>query len=282
MSKIPVFYTYKQVVTRKFGMSPSAMKPALVVESWQEKGFPIEIHEPQPALVEDLCRAHSSEFVEGILRGRIPNGFGNFSPTVIASLPWTSGSMLSAARFVLSQGLKVAVSPTSGFHHAGWTSADGFCTFNGLMVTAMNLMANGLAENIGILDLDEHYGNGTDHIIRKLGLTNIRHYTYGSVDSRHIDGNLWLDTLPAVVQSFHACDIVLFQAGADCHEHDPSGRGLLSTEQMLKRDRIVFRNLWDIGVPVVWNLAGGYQEPLRRVLDLHDNTMMACVETYSD
>lgn len=33
-------------------------------------------------------------------------------------------------------------------------------------------------------------------------------------------------------------------------------------------------------IPVVWNLAGGYQTPLRKVLDIHDNTMKACEDTY--
>jgi hypothetical protein len=34
------------------------------------------------------------------------------------------------------------------------------------------------------------------------------------------------------------------------------------------------------GVPVAWNLAGGYQTPLRKVLDVHDATMRACLEVY--
>ena len=30
-----------------------------------------------------------------------------------------------------------------------------------------------------------------------------------------------------------------------------------------------------MGVPVAWNLAGGYQAPIRKVLDIHDNTARA-------
>gem|GEM_PF-2253846 len=41
----------------------------------------------------------------------------------------------------------------------------------------------------------------------------------------------------------------------------------------------MFDALVDFGVPVVWNLAGGYQaEPdgtIPRVLEIHDNTMLA-------
>ncbi len=46
------------------------------------------------------------------------------------------------------------------------------------------------------------------------------------------------------------------------------------------RDRLVFRAARDLRIPLVWNLAGGYQEPLRRVLDIHDNTARACVEVF--
>ena len=35
-----------------------------------------------------------------------------------------------------------------------------------------------------------------------------------------------------------------------------------------------------MGVPVVWNLAGGYQKPLARVLEIHRNTMAACIAEY--
>jgi len=33
-------------------------------------------------------------------------------------------------------------------------------------------------------------------------------------------------------------------------------------------------------VPIAWNLAGGYQEPLSNVLEIHDNTMLECAAIY--
>ena len=35
-----------------------------------------------------------------------------------------------------------------------------------------------------------------------------------------------------------------------------------------------------IGIPVVWNLAGGYQSPHERIIEIHRNTMLACVAVY--
>jgi hypothetical protein len=49
---------------------------------------------------------------------------------------------------------------------------------------------------------------------------------------------------------------------------------------MEKRDLIVFETAKAMGLPIAWNLAGGYQTPLRRVLDIHDNTLKACAKIY--
>jgi hypothetical protein len=55
---------------------------------------------------------------------------------------------------------------------------------------------------------------------------------------------------------------------------------VLTTNQIIERDQIVFEGACASGIPIAWNLAGGYQEPLRKVLDIHDNTMRACAATY--
>ena len=52
-------------------------------------------------------------FVEDVLSGRRNNGFGNRSPAVAASLPHTTGSMVTAARYVLENG-GVACAPCWG------------------------------------------------------------------------------------------------------------------------------------------------------------------------
>jgi hypothetical protein len=46
---------------------------------------------------------------------------------------------------------------------------------------------------------------------------------------------------------------------------------------MRRRDEIVFEAAGDASVPLVWNLAGGYQEPLQKVVDLHVQTMGAAL-----
>jgi hypothetical protein len=63
------------------------------------------------------------------------------------------------------------------------------------------------------------------------------------------------------------------------HANDLLG-GVLSTAQTIERDRIAFSAARSSGTPIAWNLAGGYQEPLERVIELHVNTMRECVSAF--
>ncbi len=276
VDSIPVYYS-PLIVADSGSFSPSAGKPAPVVTSWRHLNLPIEVFSPVPVSEEQLALAHDRSFVREVLAGRRNNGFGNRSMEVAGSLPYTTGSLLGAARAALQKG--VAVSPTSGFHHASHDRAGGFCTFNGLMVTAAVLRNEGRVRRIGIIDFDMHYGDGTDDIIERLGIDWVTHFTAG----RHYDSppqaEEFLTSIPSIVQRMKECDLILYQAGADPHIQDPLG-GWLTTEQLHQRDQKVFAAVRKLGIPIAWNLAGGYQQPLRKVLDIHDNTMRACLAEY--
>jgi acetoin utilization deacetylase AcuC-like enzyme len=277
---IPVFFSDKMVANAE-SFSPSAGKPALAVKAWQDEGLPVEILDPVPCTQAELCRAHDKQYVTDVLMGIARNGFGNTKEEVAKSLPFTSGAMLSAARKALETG--VACAPVSGFHHAGFAYGGGFCTFNGLMVAACALLAEKPDMRILILDCDMHYGDGTDDIIdRSNGLAEqIDHHTFGEFFSYPEEGEAYIETLKDIAGEFHKYDLILYQAGADVHVNDPLG-GVLTTEQMITRDRIVFEAASAMSVPVAWNLAGGYQDPVSNVVRLHINTMTECVRTYCE
>ncbi|MGD9009256.1 MAG: histone deacetylase [Desulfobacteraceae bacterium] len=52
-------------------------------------------------------------------------------------------------------------------HHAEVDQAMGFCYFNNVAVTARYLQAEWGIERIGIIDIDVHHGNGTQHIFER-------------------------------------------------------------------------------------------------------------------
>ncbi len=276
---IPVFYC-EQLLANSQSFSPSAGKPRQVVANWQAAGLPISLQPFSPAMVDDLSLSHDPRYVRGVLDLQLPNGFGNELPEVAQSLPWTTGSMLAAAREALLSG--VACAPVSGFHHAHYDSGGGFCTFNGLTVTAAKLLADGLVQRVMILDCDQHFGDGTDQIIERLSLgRSLENASFGRWFHEPAHASAYLTRLREIVERLSEFDLVLYQAGADVHVDDPLG-GVLTTEQMVLRDRIVFEAARRQAIPLAWNLAGGYQDPIERVLALHLNTMRACVDAYCD
>lgn len=281
LAALPVFYS-EAMLAEAESFSPSAMKPRAVVASWHALGVDMRMESPRPLEPDELCLAHTGDYVEGVLQCYIANGFGNRDPRVAASLPHTSGAMLAAARAALENG-RVAVAPCSGFHHAGHDHGGGFCTFNGLMVAAQWLRARRLVGRVGILDFDMHYGNGTDHIISRLGLDYICHYTAGARWHMPHQAEAFLAAIDGIVAGMADCDLILYQAGADPHVDDPLG-GFLTTEQLLNRDWRVFAATRARRIPVAWNLAGGYQRDtvggIRPILDIHDNTLRACADVF--
>ena len=258
--------------------SSSAGKPMLDVRDWQTAGLPLEIREVDPVTREQVALAHDADFVNGVLDGKRLNGFGNTLASVAESLPCTTGAMLSAAREALRNG-RVGCAPVSGFHHAGYAHAGGFCTFNGLMVTEMVLHGEGLIRRLAILDLDQHWGDGTQDIIDHLGIDWIDHHSSGKHAPGASRAEANMRDLPALVSRFADCDLLIYQAGADAHINDPLG-GWMTTKQLERRDRIVFEVATRIGLPVAWNLAGGYQRDehggIPAVLEIHRNTMAVC------
>lgn len=175
MKKISIsFKPEMQKVNKSF--SPFSSKPQLVIDGWlnnfREKIFLTNF----PALSkEDLYLVHEKKYVDNIFSRKGSNGFGIKDSDFASTFLQTSGSLYDAANNALKDG--IAISPTSGFHHARFAKAEGFCTFNGLILTAMLIKEK--APIVGILDFDMHYGNGTAELIKKHGLDHVIHYTAG-------------------------------------------------------------------------------------------------------
>lgn len=284
-SPIPIFYSKEQSVPETVLVSsdsPSAHKPALVVqEALLRFGDKVKVVDVQPLSRDDIAMAHDRVYVDGVLDCIETNGFGNMLPEVAAALPWTAGSFYHAAKFALAN-QTMAMSPTSGFHHACFDRAMGFCTFNGLMIAAIKLWKERITRDrfsVGIVDFDAHYGNGTDDILSRLAFQSlVVHETFGKYAIKNISYKHWLDQLPAyLANKFRYCNIIFYQAGADPHIKDPYG-GFMTTEELFERDRIVFYVAKQLHIPIVWNLAGGYQTPLQAVIDIHMNTFTAAFE----
>jgi acetoin utilization deacetylase AcuC-like enzyme len=279
-----VFYSEKMLAEPEASFSPSASKPKLVAEALARMNFPLELVEPEPVTVDDFNRVHYPYFVNAILKLRAANGFGTKSASLAQSLPWTSGAMLSAARAALKEGSAAAL--CSGFHHAGYDFCEGYCTFNGLAVTAAKLLVEAAVSSVLILDCDMHFGDGTADIIHRRRLQNIRHETFGRKFLTHADESAYLEALDQIRDEItrSPVSLILYQAGADAHVDDPLG-GVLNTAGFRERERRVFQMAHDLKIPIAWNLAGGYQRDgagaPSPVVDLHLITFEEWVRAFA-
>jgi len=264
------------------GYSPSGSKPGLCVADWQQRNLDIEICGFHPVTESELCLAHSPDYVRGVLSGQIQNGHGNRIPAVTRSTLWTCGSMIAASRAALIDG--IACSPSSGFHHACYGDGGGFCTWNSLVISALKLIGEGLVTRVGIIDCDQHFGDGTADIIAFLRLEDaILHWTFGE----HYGYGTFIqsDFLQDLQQQIDmmrdaGVGLIIYQAGADVHIDDPLG-GTMTSEEMRERDRFVFESCRDLHIPVAYCHAGGYTRDenggISGVIALHRTTLTEAI-----
>lgn len=261
--------------------SPSAAKPAKVMDAWLNEWPDLEVSNFDPIRKEALYEVHKRDYVDAVFDLSEPNGFGTYDPTVNTSLLYTCGSLLAATKHIMDHG-GVAVSPTSGFHHAAYAHGGGYCTFNGLALAAVVAADEG--HRVAIIDCDYHYGDGTADILSTLEASNIKHESFGAKYHDSKQGMAYLSHLYGMWMGgyFDDVDLILYQAGADVHVDDPLG-GVLTTEQMQERDRIMFQCSQHHGIPLVWTLAGGYlldaEGSPAPVIALHSNTIRACLQS---
>ena len=274
MTSTPVFYHPAQEVA--FDFISVAKIPEFI---HQLEGDVRSNFEPYTAI--DFEEAHHREYVRGVLKNVAPNGFNTIDPEVTNSLLYSNAGHWAAAKHVLENG-GVACSATQGFHHAHFEDGYGYCTFNGLMITAMKSLRNG-AKNVLIIDGDGHYGDGTedvlDHLMVRGRVTHVTRPDMGRPIQADWNAAMWQSFAKGLIRNSKA-GIILYQAGADAWDQDPYGAGYLSKEGLAARDRGIFTAAREARVPLVWNLAGGYAKPMQDTIDIHLQTLAISDEVY--
>jgi acetoin utilization deacetylase AcuC-like enzyme len=240
-----------------------------------------------------LRQLHSPKYVDAFLsgEGKAASSQGwKWTPEIRDGVLAINAGQIKAAELAFENG--IAANVAQGFHHAGYEHGEAFCTFNGLALLAQQFPA----KKIFVLDCDEHGGNGTSEFTERL--PNLFNYSIcGSHwDFRQNDRSVLHRLMPigenfepykaALKSAFKqiekwAPDLVVYQAGADPHIDDPLGTLEMTTDQMFSRDHIVFSFCAHKKIPVMFVLAGGYQEPIEtKLVPLHLNTFRAAKEVY--
>ncbi len=258
----------------------SMRKPQVVADHLLAHGL-VALHEPLVDPVPLLRRLHHPTYVQAVLTGGqgATSAFGVWSEAIRDGVLAMHAGQLHGAALAFA-GAPVVGNLAQGFHHARPHVGNGFCTFNGLA-----LIAEAYSERaIGVLDVDEHEGDGTS--VFAMGMPNLFNATiFGTrMDGplhervRAVDFNGKVPSTKAyLAQVKQAClwlaerrpDLVLYNAGMDCHRDDPLATLKLTTETIRQRDRFAFRFWRERQTPVLFCLAGGYQMPLTTLAALH-------------
>jgi acetoin utilization deacetylase AcuC-like enzyme len=277
-------------------------KFALVADAVREMPD-VRVAEPAPVTEGDLLRVHTPDYINAIRTGE-PRALAEsqkfpWSPELHPSVCLTSGGCLAAARQAIRDGVSAAL--VSGFHHACMDHGEGFCTFNGLVVTAETLRASGEAARVAVLDMDLHYGNGTAQLaasrpwifaVSIYGNDYWANVPYRDVTVRHHEdgANHRSHALPAgcdratMLRALDGAlpdiakwkpELLLYQAGADPYHEDPYSPLALDHDDLRVRDHRVFAFARENGIPIAWVLAGGYTRDITKVVRVHTGTFEA-------
>ena len=268
------------------GFSKSPSKPARFYEHLQAKAPEVMAHVNvarfEPLEVDDFKLAHTDRYVDGFFAGdeKVASSNGlRWSPEFAETVRYTNGSLVWAVHSAIAYPERIAMSPTSGFHHARPSGGSGFCTFSGQVISALWVYRN--HGKVGAwIDLDGHQGNSIEDSrawISDLDLAIPRDCNLNP-SGAHADYLVSLTKgLAAIGKKVLAGEVhyVCFAHGADSHEWDDLG-GQVTTGEWLTASRLVYESIrsWSqqLGrpVPVVLALFGGYRDDSpESVLDLH-------------
>ncbi|MEO0542933.1 MAG: histone deacetylase [Pseudomonadota bacterium] len=244
---------------------------------------------PEPAPMNWVKRAHADEYVNQVYDFDVPPtiqkaiGFELTQKAIIRAQCATTGTVL-AAKAALQKG--VACNSAGGSHHAHRLHGAGFCTFNDVAVAAHHLLEERAVEQVLVVDLDVHQGDGTAdifadddrvftasvHAENNYPLAKkVSDFDLGVADA--MDDSAYLKTLVLVLEKLRGLvpspDLVFFNAGVDVHAEDRLGKLSLTEHGIEKRERLVFSHFHQRGIPVCGVIGGGYSRDVRALAKRH-------------
>lgn len=203
------------------------------------------------------------------------------------------GSVM-AARYAIENG--VAMNLAGGTHHSFTDRGEGFCLLNDIAIAAHDLLDNGLAKQILVVDLDVHQGNGTAQIFENEprvftfsmhGAANYPlHKEKSDLDVGLKDGtddNTYLSLLDANLKAIMDTvqpDFVFFQSGVDVLATDKLGRLGMTLQGCKQRDRVVLETCKQNDIPIMACMGGGYSEKVAHIVEAHANTFRLAQEIF--
>jgi acetoin utilization deacetylase AcuC-like enzyme len=252
----------------------------------------VEIVAPAPLTFQEIAEVHDPVYVKAVRRGEPKSlsesqGF-TWDPGIWKAVTASNGGVVAAAGAAMTDGVSGSLS--SGMHHAQHGRGASFCTFNGLVIAAKKVLAQG-ARAVLILDFDSHCGGGTHSLIEDDNRIRQVDVSLNSVDAYWQNGSNTLDIirdvdkyLPTIGQRLGELDhfdLCLYNSGMDPEERcEVGGFKGITAEVLRQREQLVFSWAKQRGIPIAFVLAGGYCGSLlsqETLVNLHRLTISAAV-----
>ena len=243
---------------------------------------------PSSAHLNKLKQVHQIDYINKIEESELTKDYLR-----LINLPWsdrlrersfleTEGTLLTAKEALKN---KIACHVGGGTHHAHYSYGYGFCVFNDLAYTAINLIEEKLVKNVLVLDFDVHQGDGTIDICQNH--SSIYTCSVHSNESFPFDKKKgWMDIgLPAEISDGEYLktiedtlnkmkeqvtpDIVLYDAGVDVYENDKLGNFKISLEGIHQRDTMVLEHFLNRDIPIATVIGGGYSKNISELAERH-------------
>ena len=260
----------------------------LIHEKLTEFKNKINFVEPDMITVEDIYLAHDQSYVDSFFN----NSMSKEVKRKIGLQPWNS-FIFDRTRYILGGSLgamnraiennSVAANLAGGTHHAFYEFGSGYCIFNDLAICALKCFEDYQSiNNIIIIDLDVHQGDGTASIFSEV--KNV--FTF----SMHCDSNFplkkmksnidiplnkgtsdeqYINILKKNIQNIEQMefDIIFFQAGVDILNEDSMGHLNLTKKGIKQRNELILKLSEKKKIPLVIFMGGGYSKPISHTVN---------------
>ena len=290
-------YEYPLPKGHRFPMDKYSLIPQqLIYEGTvQDKQF----FHPDPISEEIILLTHSAKYWEDLKNQTLSEkeiraiGFP-MTPLLVERGRHIAAGTLQCVEYAIKHG--ISMNAAGGTHHAFKEKGEGFCVFNDIAIAANYLIHSNKFNNILIVDLDVHQGNGSASIFNGQGQVftfsmhgaknypfrkEASHLDIGLPDGTEDDAYLKIlfNILPRVIDQ-HRPELIFYQAGVDILTTDRLGRLSVSREGCRKRDKYVMEICKKNKIPLVVTMGGGYSPQLSHIIEAHANTFRTATEVY--